>query len=63
MIRHDSRAPKELRKITIETNVFNHPEGSVVISFGDTKVICSATVEEKVPPFLRGAGTGWVAAE
>lgn len=63
MIRHDSRAPKELRKITIETNVFKHPEGSVVISFGDTKVICSATVEEKVPPFLRGAGTGWVAAE
>ena len=54
MIRHDSRAPKELRKITIETNVFKHPEGSVVISFGDTKVICSATVEEKVPPFLRG---------
>ena len=53
MIRHDSRAPKELRKITIETNVFKHPEGSVVISFGDTKVICSATVEEKVPPFLR----------
>ena len=40
---------KELRKITIETNVFKHPEGSVVISFGDTKVICSATVEEKVP--------------
>ena len=63
MIRHDSRAPKELRKITIETNVFKHPEGSVVISFGDTKVICSATVEEKVPPFLRGGGTGWVAAE
>ena len=57
MIRHDSRAPKELRKITIETNVFKHPEGSVVISFGDTKVICSATVEEKVPPFLRGGGT------
>ncbi|EIA6786940.1 ribonuclease PH [Enterococcus faecalis] len=63
MIRHDSRAPKELRKITIETNVFKHPEGSVVISFGDTKVICSATVEEKVPPFLRSGGTGWVAAE
>lgn len=63
MIRHDGRSEKELRKITIETNVFKHPEGSVVISFGDTKVICSATVEEKVPPFLRGAGTGWVTAE
>lgn len=63
MIRHDGRQTKELRKITIETNVYKHPEGSVVISFGDTKVICSATVEEKVPPFLRGEGTGWVTAE
>lgn len=63
MIRHDGRQAKELRKITIETNVYKHPEGSVVISFGDTKVICSATVEEKVPPFLRGEGTGWVTAE
>ncbi|WP_242700622.1 ribonuclease PH [Enterococcus sp. DIV0212c] len=63
MIRHDGRQVKELRKITIETNVYKYPEGSVVISFGDTKVICSATVEEKVPPFLRGEGTGWVTAE
>ncbi|MEI5995581.1 ribonuclease PH [Candidatus Enterococcus mansonii] len=63
MIRHDGRQAKELRKIKIETNVYKHPEGSVVISFGDTTVICSATVEEKVPPFLRGAGTGWVTAE
>lgn len=63
MIRHDGRQTKELRKITIETNVYKHPEGSVVISFGDTQVICSATVEEKVPPFLRGEGTGWVTAE
>lgn len=63
MIRHDGRSPKQLRKVTIETNVFKHPEGSVMISFGDTKVICSATVEEKVPPFLRGQGTGWVTAE
>ncbi|EOL44460.1 ribonuclease PH [Enterococcus caccae] len=63
MIRHDGRQAKELRKITIETNVYKHPEGSVVISFGETKVICSATVEEKVPPFLKGEGTGWVTAE
>lgn len=63
MIRHDGRQAKELRKIIIETDVYKHPEGSVVISFGDTKVICSATVEEKVPPFLRGEGTGWVTAE
>lgn len=63
MIRHDGRQSKQLRKINIETNVYKHPEGSVVISFGDTQVICSATVEEKVPPFLRGKGTGWVTAE
>ncbi|MCB5954284.1 ribonuclease PH [Enterococcus sp. CWB-B31] len=63
MIRHDGRNERELRRITIETGVFKHPEGSVVISFGDTKVICSATIEEKVPPFLKGQGTGWVTAE
>lgn len=63
MIRHDGRQAKELRKVTIETNVYKHPEGSVVISFGDTKVICAASVEEKVPPFLKGEGTGWVTAE
>ncbi|MGM9903932.1 MAG: ribonuclease PH [Enterococcus sp.] len=62
-MRHDGRSPQELREIKIETNVFKHPEGSVVISFGETKVICSATVEESVPPFLKGTGTGWVTAE
>ncbi|MGX7351544.1 ribonuclease PH [Enterococcus canis] len=62
-MRHDGRKIDELRKVTIETNVFKHPEGSVVISFGDTQVICSATVEDRVPPFLRGGGTGWVTAE
>lgn len=62
-MRHDRRSERELRKITIQTNVFKHPEGSVLISFGDTKVICSATVEESVPPFLRGGGSGWVTAE
>ncbi|MDR0920858.1 MAG: ribonuclease PH [Lactobacillales bacterium] len=63
MLRHDGRNEKDLRKIDIQTNVFKHPEGSVVISFGDTKVICSATVEEKVPPFLAGKGSGWITAE
>lgn len=63
MLRHDGRNEQDLRKIKIETNVYKHPEGSVVISFGDTTVICSATVEEKVPPFMRGEGTGWVTAE
>lgn len=62
-MRHDGRAVQELRPIIIETNVFKHPEGSVVINFGDTKVICSATIEDSVPPFLRGEGTGWVTAE
>ncbi|MGM0239558.1 MULTISPECIES: ribonuclease PH [Enterococcus] len=62
-MRHDGRKQDQLRNIKIETNVFKHPEGSVVISFGDTKVICSATVEDSVPPFLRGSETGWVTAE
>lgn len=62
-MRHDGRQVNDLRKITIQTNVFKHPEGSVVISFGDTQVICSATIEESVPPFLRGSETGWVSAE
>ena len=62
-MRHDGRQVNDLRKITIQTNVFKHPEGSVVISFGDTQVICSATIEENVPPFLRGSETGWVSAE
>jgi len=62
-LRHDGRAVQQLRPIKIETNVFKHPEGSVVISFGDTKVICSATLEDSVPPFLRGSETGWVTAE
>jgi len=62
-LRHDGRTVQQLRPIKIETNVFKHPEGSVVISFGDTKVICSATLEDSVPPFLRGSETGWVTAE
>ena len=62
-MRHDGRQVNDLRKIDIQTDVFKHPEGSVVISFGDTQVICSATIEESVPPFLRGSETGWVTAE
>ena len=62
-MRHDGRNINDLRKIEIKTHVFKHPEGSVVISFGDTQVICSATIEESVPPFLKGSGTGWVTAE
>ena len=62
-MRHDGRQAQELRKVTIQTNVFKHPEGSVMIRFGDTTVVCSATVETSVPPFLRDTGTGWVTAE
>ncbi|WP_163526524.1 ribonuclease PH [Halobacillus ihumii] len=57
------RAVNELRNITIETDYVKHPEGSVLISFGDTKVICNASVEDRVPPFLRGQGKGWITAE
>lgn len=63
MLRHDRRNEREIRKITIETGVLKHPEGSVLITCGDTKVLCSATVEEKVPAFLKGAGSGWITAE
>ena len=62
-MRHDGRGIQDLRPIKIQTHVYKHPEGSVVISFGDTEVICSATIEESVPPFLRNTGTGWVTAE
>ena len=62
-MRHDGRKAQELRKLELQTNVFKYPEGSVVIRFGDTTVICSATIEDSVPPFLRETGTGWVTAE
>lgn len=62
-MRNDSRQPNELRPITITTNVNKHAEGSVLIQFGDTKVICTASVEERVPPFMKGQGKGWVTAE
>jgi len=59
-MRHDGRKETMLRPVKIQTNVYKHPEGSVVISFGDTTVICSATIEDRVPPFLRDTGKGWV---
>lgn len=63
MTRHDKRAENELREVTIETDYLIHPEGSVLMTVGNTKVICTATVEDRVPPFLRGSGKGWVTAE
>ncbi len=62
-MRNDGRLSKTLRTITITRNFTKHAEGSVLIEFGDTKVLCTASVEESVPPFLRGKGTGWVTAE
>ncbi len=57
------RKPNELRKIKIEKNFTKHAAGSVLIKWGDTWVLCTASVEEKVPPFLRDTGRGWVTAE
>jgi ribonuclease PH len=57
------RAPNELRPIRITRHYTRHAEGSVLIECGDTKVICTASVEESVPAFLRGKGQGWVTAE
>jgi len=62
-MRVDGRQASELRRIHIHTNYLKHPEGSVLIEVGDTKVICTATIEDRVPPFMRGEGKGWVTAE
>jgi len=61
--RSDGRGVKSLRSVKITRNYLKHAEGSVLIKIGDTKVICSASVEERVPPFLRNTGKGWVTAE
>jgi len=63
MSRVDGRGHRTLRRISITRHFTKHAEGSVLVEFGDTKVICTASVEETVPPFLRGKGTGWVTAE
>ena len=63
MTRHNNREPSQLREIKIETNVNIHAEGSVLISFGNTKVICTATIENKVPRWMRNSEGGWVTAE
>jgi len=63
MVRIDGRGLDKIRKVTITRNYIKYPEGSCLIELGNTKVICTASVEETVPPFLRGSGTGWVTAE
>lgn len=62
-MRLDGRRPEQMRPLNMTPSFLKHPEGSVLIEVGDTKVICTATVEEKIPPFLRGANKGWVTAE
>lgn len=63
MERPSKRQPDELRKVTIEPNVNKHAEGSCLIKCGDTHVICTATIEDKVPMWMRNSGRGWVTAE
>lgn len=63
MTRPSARSADQLRPITIQRNFTKHAEGSVLISFGDTKVLCTASVENRVPGFLRGKGEGWITAE
>ena len=62
-MRPSQRQPDQLRTVKITRNFTRHAEGSVLIEMGDTRVLCTASVEENVPPFLRGKGQGWVTAE
>lgn len=62
-MRSNSRKPSDLRPVKITRNFIKHAEGSVLIEMGDTKVICTASIEEKVPPFLKGSGKGWITSE
>lgn len=61
--RPSGRAPSELRAVSIETGVAKHAEGSALVKFGDTHVLCTATVEEKVPGWMKNTGKGWITAE
>ncbi len=63
MLRIDSRGVDQVRPIKITRHYIKYPAGSCLIEFGDTKVICTASIEDRVPPFLKGAGQGWVSAE
>jgi ribonuclease PH len=61
--RPSGRAPDQLRTVVIERRYTRHAEGSVLVAFGDTRVLCTASIEDKAPPFLRGKGEGWITAE
>ena len=62
-MRPSGRKLDELRNVSIETNITMHAEGSCIIKMGDTHIICTATIEDRVPPFIKGSGMGWVTAE
>jgi ribonuclease PH len=62
-MRPSGRNPDQLRNIVLTCDYTKHAEGSVLVEFGDTRVICTASVEERVPPFLKGKGSGWITAE
>ncbi|MGE5673071.1 MAG: ribonuclease PH [Mycobacterium leprae] len=62
-MRQDGRSAQELRPVTVTRNYIEHAEGSVLIEVGKTRVVCTATLEEKVPPFLKGRAEGWITAE
>ena len=62
-MRPSGRAPDQMRTVSLEPGFAKHAEGSCMIRFGDTHVLCAASVEERVPPFLRNTGRGWVTAE
>ncbi len=62
-MRKDGRRPNQLRSVKIRRDFLSHPEGSCLIEFGSTKVICAASITENVPPFLKGKGQGWITAE
>ena len=62
-MRPSGRAPDEMRKVTLQADFSKHAEGSCFVKFGDTHVLCTASVEDRPPPWLRGSGKGWVTAE
>ena len=62
-MRPSGRKLDEIRNVSIETNITMHAEGSCIIKMGDTHIICTATIEDRVPPFIKGSGLGWVTAE
>lgn len=62
-MRPSGRTPEQMRNVHITRHFTKHAEGSVLVAFGDTQVICTASIEERVPPFLKGTGQGWVTAE